>query len=357
MTDRMHSREYRQTLPVILNAKGITQKGINNNIPIMYIQLDPNGLCNAKCWFCPVAYEGNPKSAQVNMPIEMMEDILKQLNDGRGDFVEHNAFIVPYNFNEVLLYPHFEQMLQLFQKYNFKMPISTNAVNLTKNKIDLIKQYPDVVVRILLNVPSAFKDDWSKQTGFNAKLFDKTISNIRYAIDELPHLIVNKKISFIFNHITKESLDDETGWVELMENSPIKNLDVENDYSEKTINEFAKIFPEIDYIEKHEVLDRLGFLDRIGIFTNAKYRIRDIKKNKTNVIGCDFDGDSQTEFSMHINGNGDVHLCCQDFNFESVYANVKDKTIKEIWHSQEKRDAINQAYKTFCRDCQYAVWE
>ena len=60
---------------------------------------------------------------------------------------------------------------------------------------------------------------------------------------------------------------------------------------------------------------------------------------------------------LHINANGDVHLCCQDFNFETVYFNVKEKSLKEIWHSVERKRAIQNAYDTICRDCQYAIWE
>ena len=341
----------------LMYVKKHTPLYLENKWPIQYVQLDPNGLCNAKCWFCPIAYEGNPKEAQENMSLEMMEDILKQLDAGRGDFVKKDMkHITPYNFNEVLLYPHFEEMLELFKKYGFIMPISTNGVNLTKSKIDIIKKHSDVVSIILLNVPSAFPEDWAKQTGFNVKLFNKVLSNIRYAIDQFKDLKSKPKIKFIFNHIDEKAIG-EFGYIELMENSPITDLEIKSGSSEKTIKEFQRIFPEISKIENHEVLDRLGFLDRIGIFTNAKYVTENLKKNKTKIIGCHFDGDSQTENVLHINANGDVHLCCQDFNFESVYMNVKNATLKEIWHSQQRRDAINEAYNTFCKDCQYAVWE
>lgn len=329
-----------------------------NKWPIQYVQLDPNGLCNAKCWYCPVAYEGNPKSIMVNMDIDLMENILKQIDAGRGDFVKSDMnMIVPYNFNEVLLYPNFDKMLELFRKYKFIMPISTNGINLTKSKVDLIKQYPDVVKSILLNVPSAFPEEWSEQTGFNIKLFDRLLINIRYAIETLDFLVTSKKIKFIFNHFDENSVSDKEGWASLMENAPKIDLDLENGTATKTRKKFAELFPEIVLVESHEVLDRLGFLDRLGIFSNASYVIRDIKKNKTKVVGCFFDGDSQTENSLHINADGSVHLCCQDFNMESIYLNVKDKSIKDIWHSIERRNAIKEAYNTFCKDCQYAVWE
>jgi radical SAM protein with 4Fe4S-binding SPASM domain len=329
-----------------------------NEWPIQYVQLDPNGLCNAKCWFCPVAYEGNPKSIQQNMSVEMLENILKQLADGRGDFVEKDMWrIVPYNFNEILLYPHFEEMLVLFKKYGFKMPISTNGVALTKSKVNTINKYPESVHKILLNVPSAFPEEWSKYTGFNEKIFDKVINNIQYAIDTLDFLTSQSKIQFIFNHIDEKAVSGEDGFIELMENSPLIDLNIDSGTAARTVKEFKKIFPSISHVENHEVLDRLGFLERLNIFTNAKFITENLKKGKTKVIGCHFDGDSQTENVLHINADGGVHLCCQDFNLESVYMNVKDATLKEIWHSQKRRNAINEAYSTFCQDCQYAVWE
>jgi hypothetical protein len=35
---------------------------------IKVVQLDPNGLCNAKCWYCPVAYGGNPPPNTIIKP-------------------------------------------------------------------------------------------------------------------------------------------------------------------------------------------------------------------------------------------------------------------------------------------------
>ena len=43
---------------------------------IKVVQLDPNGLCNAKCWFCPVAYGGNPKIGQKNMDFDALKNII-----------------------------------------------------------------------------------------------------------------------------------------------------------------------------------------------------------------------------------------------------------------------------------------
>ena len=45
---------------------------------INFIHIDPNGLCNAGCWFCPVSLVGNPKEHINQMPPELYENIIKQ---------------------------------------------------------------------------------------------------------------------------------------------------------------------------------------------------------------------------------------------------------------------------------------
>jgi sulfatase maturation enzyme AslB (radical SAM superfamily) len=46
---------------------------------ISQMQLDPFGVCNAKCWFCPVKYKGNPKEGKEVMSIELLEKIIVNL--------------------------------------------------------------------------------------------------------------------------------------------------------------------------------------------------------------------------------------------------------------------------------------
>ena len=54
---------------------------------IKFIQLDPNGLCNAGCWFCPVSTLGNPPHQIEQMPIEVFESAIKQITELKGDII------------------------------------------------------------------------------------------------------------------------------------------------------------------------------------------------------------------------------------------------------------------------------
>ena len=85
---------------------------------INFIQIDPNGLCNAGCWFCPVSIHGNPSEHKNQMPPELYESIIKQIVDLKGELVSPRLhFVYASHYNEVLLYRYFEQMLQTLQKH------------------------------------------------------------------------------------------------------------------------------------------------------------------------------------------------------------------------------------------------
>jgi radical SAM protein with 4Fe4S-binding SPASM domain len=74
------------------------------------------------------------------------------------------------------------------------------------------------------------------------------------------------------------------------------------------------------------------------------------------VIGCNNMG-SRPDTWIHINANGDVFICCNDYDFETVFGNVNEKSIKEIWESQQRKDMIKHSYNTLCRTCVHAIWE
>ena len=97
-----------------------------NSVKIREMQLDPNGLCNVGCWYCPVRYRGNPTHTKNNMPKELLRKILKNIFDEKHnpDGLIHSDFYGFYtaHYNEVLLYKHFDYMLELCREFNFFRP-------------------------------------------------------------------------------------------------------------------------------------------------------------------------------------------------------------------------------------------
>lgn len=49
------------------------------SMPLRMGQIDVNGKCHAKCWYCPVKYQGNPQEFAVQMSVTELDRILGKL--------------------------------------------------------------------------------------------------------------------------------------------------------------------------------------------------------------------------------------------------------------------------------------
>jgi len=297
---------------------------------INFIQLDPNGLCNAGCWFCPVSSIGNPKDQIAQMEVELFEKIISEITFLKGDLINPNLnFIYASHFNEVLLYKHFESMLKVLNKYNLSLCLLTNGVPLTPKKIDLINKYKPAVSMIAVNAPVYEKRLFEKRTGMKEVMFDKLITNINYAKDNL----YNPEILLLqINGINEKSN------IEKLKNFP----DLEIAEMERQVAIAKALFPSIKITEQWNLIDRAGLL-------------KDVMVNKLpegEVVGCSSKRDTDW---LHISPQGDVFLCCNDFYMEHKYGNLKDKTIKEVWFSQQRIDVSDNAFNTICKNCASAI--
>lgn len=319
---------------------------------IKVVQLDPNGLCNSKCWFCPVAYQTNPIIGKKNMPIDIVDNIFLQIKNGIGDFVDpnYNLFFSSH-FNEILLYPDFEKLLFIYKKYNFPTVLFTNGVNLTIKKIKIINKYSSIVKHITLNIPSAFQKQWSIYTGFNEKIFNKLINNLNYAYK---HLNKNINITIQVNNFNENSLFENGGTIEILTNAPNLNLDNNTGDLINTIEKFRFMYPNWNIISDNANIDRAGYLKNAMIFSNEKYLNKISNNGNKRVVGCI---EKRAEEFLHINANGDVFLCCCDYNFETVFGNIYKQSIKEIWNSIEHKNMVNKSFSNFCTKCVNAIWE
>jgi MoaA/NifB/PqqE/SkfB family radical SAM enzyme len=326
---------------------------------ISAVQIDVNGLCNAGCWFCPVSYEGNPKSAIRDMELGELENILSQLHNGKGDFVSSDLKnIFTANYNEVLLYKNFEEMFDLYRKYGFTINILTNGTPLTKKKTDIIKKNIDVVGGILLNIPSGDKSRWSKYVNLNEKMFDKMVENVLYAAEELKELVLEDRFYLMVNGLNNNSLVENGGWLDILPGAPDLNLDVDSGDLAKEVLLLKSIFPSIQVFPAHHLYDRAGHLADSGIIDQTSAINKYLAGEGKKVIGCNggLGVRSRTNEWIHINPNGDFFICCADFDFKTVYGNSNNSTIKDIWLSKERTDMIEDSYSNMCTKCSAAIW-
>ena len=258
---------------------------------IHQMQLDPYGVCNARCWFCPVKYKGNPTNGKEVMSPELLEKIIKNLIDEREkpDGLVHKNFGGFYtaHYNEILLYPHFEELLQICQKYRLCFMVLSNGVPLTPEKIDLIIKYKGVVNGICLNIPAFEPEVWSLRSGINIKQFDKLISNINYAMEQLPDMVKNKSFSIQVNGSNNNSFSDKGGWLDKGPEFPTDmDLDPITGELATQTNKARELFPGLQIFDVPSLIDRAGLLDHI--MTNKEAIKRNLQRGDETkkVIGC-----------------------------------------------------------------------
>ena len=250
-------------------------------------------------------------------------------------------------------------MLELYRKYNFKTYILTNGVALKKDKVDIILKYPDVIQGILLNIPSPDPEIWSKYVKMNKNLFSNIVTNVNYATQTLKELNAKEwGIVLMVNGIDNRSLTKNGGWVDLLENAPNIDLDEDTGTLRGNIKKFKEIFPNLQITESYHLYDRAGHLSKYGIMTQQLAINKYLKPNGSKVIGCNggIGVKSRTNEWIHINPNGDLFICCADYDFETIYGNIFKNSLADIWNSQERLDMVNDSYSKMCTKCSAAIW-
>jgi radical SAM protein with 4Fe4S-binding SPASM domain len=106
------------------------------------------------------------------------------------------------------------------------------------------------------------------------------------------------------------------------------------------------------------LVDRAGYLDTQNIMTNKKGIEKYLAKDNTRVIGCGNGREvgGRPNGWIHVNANGDLFICCNDYDFETVFGNLKANTLEEIWMSDSHKQMIEHSYDTICRTCASAIW-
>ena len=330
---------------------------------IHQMQLDPYGFCNARCWFCPVKYRGNPEHAREHMSVELLEKIINNLLEERS---RPDGLVAPTfggfytaHYNEILLYRHLEDLLRICQQHGLRFMVLSNGIPLTPEKTDLIKSYPGVVNGICLNIPAFEAETWSKRAGMNIKLFDRLINNVKYAVSQFTDMVQIKTFSIQVNGVNANSFINRGGWLTPGPELPT-DIDLDPVTGElATQTKLAKeLFPSVQVFDVPSLIDRAGTLDHI--MTNKKAIVHWLQKGDASrqVTGC---GNGREVGGrpvgwIHINSLGQTFLCCNDYDMEVVIGDFRNQELADFWGKEDHIEKIEQSYKTICRECASALF-
>lgn len=314
---------------------------------IKRIQIDPFGYCNAKCWFCPVKYYEQPHETRVHMPLDLIEKIFSDLCEEReaiGGVVDRtfDTFSTAH-YNEVLLYKNFEGLLELARKYELKTSVLSNGIALSKQNIDLIKQYKDVVHYIGLNIPAFERNVWAKRSGFTPDHFDRLMSNLEYAHSGSGDItdITNIHVNGVADYINTRGSGIQKG----KDFDDSMDLDIITGEHETQLRLVNKLFPRFKSI-RSSLCDRVGMMSHV--FSNQGWLEEKMAGKK--VVGCSNMGDRISEW-IHVNSLGEAFICCNDYNFDYKYGDFRTQTVREIWGSDLHISTVEKALDGICRKC------
>lgn len=257
------------------------------------LQIEPVCGCNLNCPLCPV---GNKtlKRKEGHMTFDTFKRTIDQLQDSV-------AYIYLTNWGEPLLNKDIFKMIRYAREKNIFVSLSTNGYFLIEDKIQNILDSGLNFIRISI-------DGASQETYLNYREgsdFEKVKNNLqRLVLDR-----GNKKYPFIeMQFIIMKHNEHEIPKIKQL----AKQLGVDK-LSLKTLLIYKK--------------------DDIGKYlpTKKEYRRYTItqgtaepKKRKKCYLPW---------LQMVVNWNGDISVCCVDYDVNLKMGNINEQTAKEIWHS------------------------
>ncbi len=292
---------------------------------IRIAQISPFDYCNNKCWYCPTRYHEQPKEYIQHMSPELFEKVIKNIVEEKGKIVSSDFnFIYTGMYNEILLYKYFPEMLEILRKYGIKTMVLTNGTTITKDKVDLIDQYKDVVTGINFNIPAFEKEVWCKYTQRTEKDFDDMIDNLHYVVEKLGDYY-KLGMSVGVNGIDSEIVG-------------------------KQVKKGYEIFKNLQIYPVVGLGDRAGILHDAQVLSNQKF----IDKSKF-VTGCN--NGNRTEEWLHVNSQGKVFICCNDYFFKYEFGDFNTQELKDIWGSEKHKEMLVKSRDEICSRCSYAKRE
>lgn len=273
-------------------------------IPFRLI-IENTNICNADCCFCPHKYMLRKTG---NIPMDLFRKLIDQCRQLKINY------ITVYGFGEPLLDKYFFDRIIYAKTRGIKrVTTNTNAMFLDKDKVK--KLLASGLDEIFISFDAATASTYQKiRPGLNFKTVE---NNILYLIKERKSLNL-KKPEIILSYVECNENKNETKfyikkWEKLVDHVSISFM---HNWTGK-IKEGQNNFPE--------------------------------QRDPCRLLWTD----------MVISWNGDVPICCQDYENKIILGNVYKESITDIWSGKKmakirkfhQRLEFNQI--SLCRNCTY----
>lgn len=288
--------------------------------PLEFVIIQPANLCNLHCLFCNQDVSARPKGV---MKLEMFDKLLS---------------LLPSSVREVQLYQSGEPLM------NMDLPTMVKKLNdrgittsLSSNGTLPFDRYKKVIEAGLDTIVISFD-------GATKKSYEiyRVGGNFETVVENLKNMsaISGRKTKIVIQFIV---MHHNEGEIELM-----KKLAQEVGVDELHLKSVSLNIGCSKILEKDVIANAKNFLPE-----NSKYSRYSLKDNK--LINKDRPLSCPWIFRATILWNGDLVICCADFEGEVLIGNVfEDGGFEKIWRSkkyQQLRKKVLRHELEVCRNC------
>lgn len=259
------------------------------------IYIEITNICNLKCSFCSHSNRKLKEMTTLNF-----EEVLKKINN-------YTDYIYLHVKGEPLTHSKLDNILELTNKYNKKVCITTNGVFL-KEKLDILNKYSNI-----------YQINISLHSENNKEHY---LEDIFYSVEYL-----NSFISYRFWTLNEGKMDDKTKY-----------------YLSKIKEKY----------NKKELYDGIKLDDKIYLSLEEEFTWPSLEASYYNEIGTCYGGKSH----LSILNDGTVTICCLDGEGVSNLGNIFESSFEEILESDKYKNIIKgfndrRVYLDICKHCSY----
>lgn len=266
----------------------------------VYVEI--TNICNMHCSFCP-----DTKRAKAFMQLDKFEHIAKQI-------LPYTDYIYLHVKGEPLVHPELKDILEICNKYNLKINISTNAV-LLKDKFEIIKNANIRQLNISLH-------SFEKDSGVKLEKYINTTLDICNKLAKEGVIIRFK----LWNSQTDNNNEDIIKYLEEMYNIELEDT---------------------PYVKDKKLTD--------NIFLSIKtpFKWPDITGEDNKESTC---YGLRNQIAVLVDGT--VTPCCVDNDGDINLGNIFETSLEEILNSDKakrikKGFEDNKCVEKLCKKCEY----
>jgi len=278
------------------------------NMPRIFA-IELTNYCNLSCAACPRAHM---KRDVGFMDFGLFKTIIDQVKG-------HVGFIWLHNFGEPLFHPRIGEFIAYCARNNIRTGISTNATILDEKKAAMILN--SGLDHIVIAIDGATKETYQKFRGGGD--FEKVCNNAENFFVLKRRLKKTKPFTEV-QLVRMDETETEAGafkekWSALADNVFIKDFCAWGD----------------------QVRSITGLIEK-----KPKYYAYRARRRPCMALWRD----------GVVLWNGDLVLCCMDYDGKMVLGNLRDERLEDIWNSKRisglRREQIEENYDNpLCRDC------